>query len=148
MTPLPETHDPGPISVIRAIVTQAFVDYFILYRMGAIKEMQNTGYFKARMGRNDGEGSLIYQYMTPSHVPELLDFIENHMHRLIGVLGHRITPLALRERILHLERSGEWQDHFGRGVKYNPLTRQGPEPMSPMQKGDAPKDAPLDLLPE
>jgi len=132
MTPLPETHDPGPISVIRSICLQAMVDYFILYRMGAVKRMESTGYFKPRPAKGKDAGSLVYQSMTPSTVTELLEFFENDMHKLVRLLGHHITPLAMRERMIELEETGEWRNLFGQGIRLNPFSRNGPE--APLNK--------------
>jgi len=145
----PDQHDPGFRSLLNAMCLQAMYDYFILYRMGAVKELAPTGYFKRKIGMKlpsggRSTGGLSYQNLSPSDIPDLIRFLTKDMSRLLTIMGHHASPIMLRERILHLERTGEWRELFGQGVGVH-QARERAVPL-PTEKGDAPSDAPLDLL--
>lgn len=121
--PAPDTNAPGIRALCNAIALQAMTDYFILYRMGAVKELKSTGHFKERSG-----GSLVYQNMYPSHVEDLLEFFsDGSMSKVMDMMGHYAPPSVIRKRILHLERTGEWKEMFGQGIHLLRRISTGPK---------------------
>lgn len=108
----PDSHNPGHRAFLNAICLQAMTDYWILYRMGAVRELEITGTFKVR-----ADGNEVYQNLVPLDIPELLEFlVGGGMSRLMKLMGHHAPPYVIRDRILHLERTGEWRGMFGKGV--------------------------------
>lgn len=99
------------------VVLEAIGDYFILKRMGAVKYMKQTGYFLQRSG-----GAWVYQGMTPIDVYFLLRFLNEDAERLTNLAGWDLPPLAIRNVVLRLEKSGDYRRYFAQGV---PGERQG-----------------------
>jgi len=127
----PDQHDPGFRSLLNAICLQAMQDYFILYRMGAVKELAPTGYFKRKIGMKRpaggrSTGGLSYQNLSPSDIPHLIEFLTEDMSDLLAIMGHYASKEVIKARVLHLERSGEWRDMFKQGVRVHGSKERSP----------------------
>ena len=114
MKPTTDQRDPGPQALLCAICHQALVDYWILYRMGAVRWCKVTGTFKRRPGAH---GSYVFQNMTPTDCRDLVKFINRHAGRVLAMCGIEVEPGQVRKRMIALERSGEWRQYFGQGCK-------------------------------
>lgn len=93
------------------VVIEAMGEYFVLKRMGAVKYMKQTGYFLQRSG-----GAYVYMGMTPRDIYFLLKFINEDAERLMNLAGWDLPPLAVRNIILRLEKSGDYRKYFSQGV--------------------------------
>lgn len=93
------------------IVIEAMAEYFALKRMGAVRYMKTTGYFLRRSG-----GALVYMGMSPLDVHFLLKFLNEDAERLANLAGWDLPPLAIRNVVLRLEKSGDYRRFFSQGV--------------------------------
>jgi len=105
------TYDPGPQSLICAMMHQALADYFILHRAGFVQWCKVTGRW-----RNQKNGATCYQNIFPEDCKTLVEFIERDAGRVMSLAGIEVQRDAVKRRILALERSGEWKRYFGQGV--------------------------------
>jgi hypothetical protein len=112
MKPQTDQRDPGPQSLLCAICHQALVDYWILYRMGAVRWCKATGQWQRRQ-----DGGQVYMGMSMGDCRDLLTFIQQHAGRVLALCGIEVEPGHVRRRMIALERSGEWRRYFGQGCK-------------------------------
>jgi len=104
MTPHSST-DYGHHVLLCAICNQAIVDYLLLHRAGAIK------WGKAiEMPLRPGHYTYVYRDMSNRDVFDLVNFIQNDMHKLLCMAGMDVSAEGVLKRVLQLERTGEGYD--------------------------------------
>jgi len=106
-----EVREPGPRSLIVAIVDQAMRDYWLFHRAGAIK-----GGKRGKWPRFSDKGRPRDFYaMHEDDLVYLLEFFQGNCSKLLALAGIDIKPEKIVKAMRRLERSGDWQCFYGQG---------------------------------
>jgi len=97
--------NPAYHTLLCAVCNQAIVDYFLLRRAGAIR------WGKAiELPLRAGHYTYVYRDMSNRDVFDLVNFIQNDMHKLLCMAGMDVDARDVVRRVLQLERTGEGYD--------------------------------------
>lgn len=105
---------PGEKSLCVAIIEQAVMDYFILVRRGAIKQGKLTGKCgekrQDKLSKKTGEQYMTHtiEGMTANDMRQLINFLQFDIARLSNACNFDISTQGMFERILELERTGNY----------------------------------------